>query len=217
MLKGKDIIYSLLMAAVSSVVLDVVLGLVSISEILPGDGVIYSGFADMMGIFPFFMFMFVMIETLKYAGVIEWIGNKAVSISKTPRTAEIISALVCIVTYMITTVHSVSVVVSGPIVRSIMRNFNVDRARSANLTDCIVSGLHGTMPHSAVTMIAMGVATGASLVPSGFTPLDDIFYVFPSWFLLIIFLRAVITGFGRKKEMPQEEFEKLMAKERQAK
>lgn len=213
MLKGKDIIYSLLIASALSILLDLALGLVSINKIITSDGVVVKGFESMMGIFPFFMFMFCLIEVLHYGGVIEWIGDKAVKASKTPRTAELISALICTITYMITTVHSVSVVVSGPVVRSIMKNFNIDRARSANTIDCIVSGLHGIMPHSAVTMISMGLVTGANLVPKDFVPMDYLPYVFPSWMILIIFFGAIITGWGRKPEMPQEEFERLRAQE----
>lgn len=208
MLKGKDVIYSLLVASSLSVFLGLILGLVKITDIIASEGILVKGFEGMMGIFPFFIFLFCLIETVTYGGIVEWIGNKAIKVSKTPRTAEIISAIICAITYLVTTVHSVSVVISGPIVRTVMKNFNVERARSANIIDCVVSGLHGTMPHSAVTMIAMGAALGTSILPKGFTPVDYLPYVFPSWFLLIIFFGAIITGFGRKKEMTQSEFEK---------
>lgn len=213
MLKGKDVVYSLLVAASLSVFLGVALGLINIGEVLTNEGILVSGFEGMMGIFPFFIFMFCLIETVTYGGIVEWIGNKAIKVSKTPRTAEIICAAICSITYFVTTVHSVSVVISGPIVRSVMKNFNVDRARSANIIDCVVSGLHGILPHSAITMIAMGVAVSSNVMPEGFTPLDYIPYVFPSIFLLIIFYGAIITGWGRNEEMSQEEFEKLRAEE----
>ncbi|MFJ4208065.1 Na+/H+ antiporter NhaC family protein [Paenarthrobacter sp. NPDC089675] len=212
MLRGKDIIFALSIATFFSLALALGTGLIQPAQIVASKGVIVTGFTGMMGIFPFFLFLFVLIEALRFAGAIEWIGMQALKISKTPRTAEGMSALVASATYMVTTVHSVSVVVSGPIVRSIMCRFNVDRARAANIIDCIVSGLHGVMPHSAVTVIAMGIVAQSAWVPKGFTALDYLPYVLPSLFLLVVFAVAIITGWGRRKEMSDDDFEADLAR-----
>ncbi|MFJ6538410.1 Na+/H+ antiporter NhaC family protein [Paenarthrobacter sp. NPDC091711] len=213
MLRGKDIIFALSIAATFSIVLALVTGLIQPGQIVSSKGVIVSGFTGMMGIFPFFLFLFVLIEGLRFAGAIEWVGNQALKVSRTPRTAEAMSAVIAATTYLVTTVHSVSVVVSGPIVRTVMRKFNVDRARAANIIDCTVSGLHGIMPHSAITIIAMGLIAQSEWIPDGFSATDYLPFVLPSLFLLVVFAVAITTGWGRKKEMSDEEFATEMTNE----
>lgn len=208
MLRGADIVLALTVAAAASVV---VAGLVPAGEVFAKEGLIVAGFTSTLAIFPFFIFLFCLIEALRFAGTIAWIGDQAEKRARTPRSAELMSAGVVAVTYLAVTVHAISVVVSGPVVRSIMARFNVDRARGANIIDCVASGLHGIAPHSGGTIIVLGLVAGTEWVPAGFSAFDFVPFVLPSIFLLLVVFAAILTGWGRKPETGTAEVESAVA------
>jgi Na+/H+ antiporter NhaC len=204
MFKGKDLIFSLLIASSLSVLICIVLGLIKISAIISTGGVIVEGFKSMMEIFTFFYFIYILIELLQYGGVMEWMTDAALKIAKTPARAELVSALIAAVACLITASHAISVVLSGPLVRQVMKNHNVNRARSANIIDCCASVVFALVPHSSLLIFVMGLALPMNILPQGFAVTSFIPYIFYSWALLLVFLAAILTGWGRDFEKPAD-------------
>jgi Na+/H+ antiporter NhaC len=200
MLKGKDLIFSLIIASGLSVLICILLGLIKITDIISKSGVVVTGFSSMMGIFTFFYFIYILIELLQYGGVMERMTVAALKIAKTPRSAELVSALITVVACLITASHAISVVLSGPLVRQVMKNHNVSKARSANIIDCCASGVFALAPHSSLLIFVMGLALPMNILPEGFAITDFIPYIFHSWALLLIFFGSILTGWGRSYE-----------------
>lgn len=202
MLKQKGLIFSMVCGTIFGVILSVALGLIPISQFLTASGVFASGFDSMMGIFCFFYFTFVLNEVLVAGKVIEKLLAAVERHAKTPRSAEVISGFITCVGICLISSPTVNIVTVGPVVRKILKPFNISRDRGANILDGFSCGLGGTLPFTSTCIypLAMGIATGA--VSESFSVMDYVPYSFHCWGLIIVFWVSIILGFGRTFEDP---------------
>ena len=204
MMRQKGLIFSMIWGVVLGIVLSLVLGLIPASRFLPGDGVFVSGFDGMMGIFCFFYFTFVLNEILIEGQVIDKLLNALEKHAKTPRSAEAISGLITCIGIALISSPTVNIVTVGPVVRKIMKNHNIARARGANMLDGLSCALGGTLPYTSTCIypLAMAIATGA--VAETFSVMDYVPYSFHCMALFVVYWLAILTGYGRKFEKAED-------------
>ena len=105
------------------------------------DGLIANAFNGMIGSIIFILFIFVMVSLISHAGVLDAILKFMQSKAKSDLSAEVAAgAMVSIVGIAISSGTS-AITFCGPIIRSLLRPFKIDRARAANLLDGLGCGV----------------------------------------------------------------------------
>ncbi len=201
MLLKKGLVFSMTISIVVGLVICTVCGLIPPSTMLFGDGVIAAGFSGMMGIFPFFYFIFSMIEIMHEGGVIEAFEAFVQKFAITPRRAEISAGVLATLGSVMISSPTVTIVTFGPIVRNTLKKFGIDRTRGANIMDGISCAFGGVLPYAATFLVAVSQAELTGVIDSTLYPaISYIPYVFHCWALLVVFWISIFTGFGRKQE-----------------
>lgn len=200
MLKKKGLVYSMIVASLVGIVMSLAFGLITVDQVFSGNGVIADGMAGMMSIFPFFYFMYVMNEIFNASGILEKLIEKIETFATTPRKAEIACGLLTIISIFFISSPTVNIVTVGPVVRKILKQHGIARARGANILDGFSSGLGGTLPYSGTTLFPVGLIVATGLVPSDYSVMSYVPYSFHCWALIVVFWFAILTGWGRKFE-----------------
>ena len=200
MLKKKGLVYSMIIASLVGIAMSLGFGLITVDQVFSGSGVIADGMAGMMGIFPFFYFMYVMNEIFNASGILEKLIEKVEKFATTARRAEIACGLLTIIGIFFISSPTVNIVTVGPIVRKILKRHNIARARGANILDGFSSGLGGTLPYSGTTLFPVGLIVATGLVPADYSVMSYVPYSFHCWALIIVFWFAILSGWGRKFE-----------------
>ncbi|MBO4288682.1 MAG: hypothetical protein J5555_04585 [Firmicutes bacterium] len=203
MLRQKGLVFSMTLGIVVGLALCLVFGLIPASEILTGSGVIAGGFSGMMGIFPFFYFIYSMIEFMHEGGVIEAFQAKVEAFATTPTKADISAGLLATLGSVMISSPTVTIITFGPIVRNILKKFNIDRTRGANIMDGIACAFGGILPYAATFLVGVTQAELTGVIDATkYTSFSYIPYVFHCWALLAVFWISIFTGWGRKIEDP---------------
>lgn len=200
MLRGWNLIGTLLVCDMLGFVLILVFGFVDVPTLLSASGPIGAGLTGMLNVICFSFFMFAMLEMLNRSGVFGLMLEKIASSAKTPRQAELISVLIIVISSFATGAASISILFVGPVVRSILKQHNVERTRGANILDGFGTALAGIVPYNPVGLNAVSLAIASGVVAEGFSFLSYLPYLFQSYMLIILFGLSVLTGFGRKFE-----------------
>lgn len=108
--------------------------------------------------------------------------------------------LIIVISSFATGAASISILFVGPVVRSILKQHNVERTRGANILDGFGTALAGIVPYNPVGLNAVSLAIASGVVAEGFSFLSYLPYLFQSYMLIILFGLSVLTGFGRKFE-----------------
>lgn len=200
MLRGWNLIGTLLVCDMLGFVLILVFGFVDVPTLLSASGPIGAGLTGMLNVICFSFFMFAMLEMLNRSGVFGLMLEKIANTAKTPRQAELVSALIITVSSFATGAASISILFVGPVVRSILKQHNVEKTRGANILDGIGTALAGIVPYNPVGLNAVSLALASGVVAEGFSFLNYLPYLFQSYMLIILFGLSIITGIGRKFE-----------------
>lgn len=205
MIRGKNLVTSLLIVDIIGLIMLLVLGSATPTEILAADGVIVKGIEGMQGATVLVMFAFICSSCAKATGFMEKMIAYVQQRSKTPRGSEIaIAATVCLL-MVATGANTATIAVTGPMARRIMRPFRVARERTANILDGMSCGVGCFVPHSpanatmASLALSLGVVTDAS-----FGVFDYAKYNFHGMALIVIFWFAILSGWGRRIESVEE-------------
>ena len=204
MLRGTGLFTSLLVSEMVGIVMLFAFGYIDFAGLVAADGLIANAFNGMIGSIIFILFIFVMVSLISHAGVLDAILKFMQSKAKSDLSAEVAAgAMVSIVGIAISSGTS-AITFCGPIIRSLLRPFKIDRARAANLLDglgCGVGYLGPTNP-GCLNLAAIAVASG--VVAEGYNAISFVGYNFHSMALFVVFWFAILTGWGRKHETDAE-------------
>ncbi len=203
MLKGWNLIGTLVVCDLVGFVLCLVFGFIEPAKMVDAAGPIGAGLTGMLNVICFSFFMFALLEMLTRSGVFDIMLGKLHNASKTPRQAELVTILICFVGSVAIGAASITILFVGPLVRKLLETHNIERTRGSNLMDGIGTGFAGLVPYNPVCLNAVSLAIASGVVGESFSFLDFIPYNFQSIMLIVLFTLSAITGVGRRFDKPQ--------------
>ena len=203
MLKGWNLIGTLIVCDLVGFVLCLVFGFIEPAKMVDAAGPIGAGLTGMLNVICFSFFMFALLEMLTRSGVFDIMLGKLHNASKTPRQAELVTILICFVGSVAIGAASITILFVGPLVRKLLETHNIERTRGSNLMDGISTGFAGLVPYNPVCLNAVSLAIASGVVGESFSFLDFIPYNFQSIMLIVLFTFSAITGVGRRFDKPQ--------------
>lgn len=208
MLKGWNLIATLVVCDLAGFVICLVLGLITPAVMFSAAGPVGAGITGMLNVICFSFFMFALLEMLTRSGVFELLLQKASGISKTARSAELTCVLLCAVGSVAIGAASITILFVGPIVRKLLSPHHMEITRGSNIMDGISTALGGCVPYNPISMNAVSLAIASGVVGESFSFLDYLPYNFHSMMLLLLFMLSILTGIGRRFEKGSETSEK---------
>jgi len=200
MIKGMALVPALVLCNLVTIAIELVFGLTTFTALVGPGGIIISGIEGMVFLTVFCVFIFALIQMLTDSGVFEWIIEKLTANVKTPRQAELVAGgLVTIVTIM-TAAATAAIAMVGPVMRSVLKKYNIERSRGANLLDGIACGVGGICFWNLSCMSAWNLALNTGAVAEDFSIISAMPYSFHCMLLVVVYLVAILTGWGRKFE-----------------
>lgn len=204
MLRGTGLFTSLLVSEMVGIVMLFAFGYIDFAGLVAADGLIANAFNGMIGSIIFILFIFVMVSLISHAGVLDAILKFMQSKAKSDLSAEVVAgAMVSIVGIAISSGTS-AITFCGPIIRSLLRPFKIDRARAANLLDGLGCGVGYLVPTNPGCLNLAAIAVASGVVAEGYNAISFVGYNFHSMALFVVFWFAILTGWGRKHETDAE-------------
>lgn len=204
MLRGTGLFTSLLVSEMVGIVMLFAFGYIDFAGLVAADGLIANAFNGMIGSIIFILFIFVMVSLISHAGVLDAILKFMQSKAKSDLSAEVAAgAMVSIVGIAISSGTS-AITFCGPIIRSLLRPFKIDRARAANLLDGLGCGVGYLVPTNPGCLNLAAIAVASGVVAEGYNAISFVGYNFRSMALFVVFWFAILTGWGRKHETDAE-------------
>lgn len=204
MLRGTGLFTSLLVSEMVRIVMLFAFGYIDFAGLVAADGLIANAFNGMIGSIIFILFIFVMVSLISHAGVLDAILKFMQSKAKSDLSAEVAAgAMVSIVGIAISSGTS-AITFCGPIIRSLLRPFKIDRARAANLLDGLGCGVGYLVPTNPGCLNLAAIAVASGVVAEGYNAISFVGYNFHSMALFVVFWFAILTGWGRKHETDAE-------------
>lgn len=200
MLKGWNLIATLMLCDLAGIVICVAFGFISLADMVSATGPIGAGMGGMLNVILFSMLIFAMLEMLGRSGILDLLLGKALKMSKTPRQAEIICAIMSFVGSWAIGAASINILFIGPMSRKILAQQNIAKTRGSNILDGISTSLAGIVPYNPVGMNTISLTLASGVVAESFSFLDYVPYCFHSILLFILFTLSIITGIGRTFE-----------------
>lgn len=159
-------------------------------------GFLVSGINNILPTCALVISVFGIMGVLNDAGMMDLIANKILDskMGQTERGAELLCLIgIAITTVLVGGVTSASILAFGPILNRIGSSKNIHPYRRANLLDGTANSLPACIP-----FLSVFVFIGAAL--SGLSPVVVAGGTIYAFALFIVFLAAVLTGWGRQKE-----------------
>ena len=204
MLRGTGLFTSLLVSEMVGIVMLFAFGYIDFAGLVAADGLIANAFNGMIGSIIFILFIFVMVSLISHAGVLDAILKFMQSKAKSDLSVEVAAgAMVSIVGIAISSGTS-AITFCGPIIRSLLRPFKIDRARAANLLDGLGCGVGYLVPTNPGCLNLAAIAVASGVVAEGYNAISFVGYNFHSMALFVVFWFAILTGWGRKHETDAE-------------
>ncbi|WP_219419604.1 Na+/H+ antiporter NhaC family protein [Pseudonocardia nigra] len=207
MVRQWHFVSALLLSTACGLVLGLVTGLLGWSDLLSVDGstftasgVVVDGMSGFVGIAVFTIFLMGMIGTFRAGGLIEWLIVRSRRLARTPRSAEVTMYLLALGVNALTTAGTPTMVMLGPYVRRLGHRFRIAPWRRGNVLDAASTTIIGFLPYSIAVLIPFALVAdtvrGANL--ENFDAVHLVPYVVYCWALMLVFLVAVVTGWGRE-------------------
>jgi Na+/H+ antiporter NhaC len=207
MVRQWHFVLALLVSIAFGLALGLVTGLLGWSDLLSVDaatftasGVVVDGMSGFVGIAVFTIFLMGMIGTFQAGGLIDWLIVRSHRLARTPRTAELTMYLLALAVNALTTAGTPTMVMLGPYVRKLGHAFRIAPWRRGNLLDAASTTIIGFLPYSVAVLVpfALVADTVRDANLQGFDAVHLVPYVVYCWALLVVFLVAVISGWGRE-------------------
>lgn len=203
MLNKANLMTAFIVSEVVGIIMLFLFGFVNLNSLFSTTGLIASGFDGMLSSIIFILFIFVAVSLITEAGVLDALLNGMQKYAKSEKSAEIASgAMVSLVSIAISS-GTTAITFCGPIIRSLLRPFHIDRNRAANFLDGLGCGVGYLIPTNPGCLNLAAIAIAAGVVGQGYNPIEFVVYNFHSMALFLVFWFAILTGWGRKKETPE--------------
>ena len=199
----RNLTATLLICNFAGIILNLVFGFVPADKMFSSSGPIIAGMAGMLNVITFCLLLFMVMETTKRSGTFDMMIDFAVKHCKNPRQAEIMCAALGSGSAFLTAQNTSCICIMGPVVRSILKPFGIERTRGANIIDSFCVALTGLIPYGISLMMLYGLAVDTGLVPEGMSSAAMVPYSFHCIMLVVVYLVSMITGIGRKFEDPE--------------
>ncbi|MGH3384438.1 MAG: Na+/H+ antiporter NhaC family protein [Nocardioidaceae bacterium] len=215
MVRGWHFVASLLMSTAVGIVIGLVTGLLGFPDLLTVDeasftasGIVVDGMFGFVGVAVFTIFLMGMIGTFEAGGLIDWLVSRSQQRASTARGAEISMYTLTLGVNALTTAGTPTMVMLGPYVRRLGHHFRIAPWRRGNVLDAASTTIIGFLPYSIAVLIPFALAreTVADAGLTNFDPVHLVPYVVYCWALMLVFLFAVVTGWGRE-EMTDAEWD----------
>ncbi|MBR6008865.1 MAG: Na+/H+ antiporter NhaC family protein, partial [Clostridia bacterium] len=215
--KTRNIFLGIFVGLVTGIITGLSLGLFPFARVFANDaannaavGFLVEGVANMLGTVGLVIAVFGIMGVLTEAGMLDFLVEKILGskMAQTPKGAEMACLIgISATTFIFGGVTSASILTFGPVLNKIGHAKQLHPYRRANLLDGIANSLPAIIPFMSVF-----VFIGAAL--SGLSPVSVALGTFYGVALFVVFLVAIITGWGRRyegkngeelKEEPKEE------------
>jgi len=205
LLARQHLFVGLMLGAVTALVLGLVLGLFSVSDVLRIDpesfgarGLIVDGIERGLGVSIFTLLLAGMVAGIERSGLVEqlvrWMSGIAGSVAGAERAIfGTVSAAVLLTTHSV-----VAILTVGSPTRRLGEQFGIGAYRRSNLLDVTVCTFPFLLPYMIPTILAAATTNGYETVPA-VSAFEAGLYNFHSWALLLMVLLAVFGGYGRRK------------------
>lgn len=204
MLKKANFFTAVFVTSLLGIIMLFAFGFIDVIGLVSKEGLIVSAFSGNLNAIIFMMFIFMGVNLVKEAGVLEALMKKILQYAKSEKSAEIASgAMVCITSIVIGSGTS-AITFCGPIIRSILRPFKIDRARAANFLDGLGCGTGYLIPYNMGCMVLASLAVTAGVVADNYSPISFVGYNFYSMALIVVYWFSILSGWGRKHETDEE-------------
>ncbi len=205
--KGRSLIHAIWYGILSGMLIGLVTGSLTVSELYHLDaprgvgGAITDGITSMRDVIFLAIFIMGILGALREAGALEVLVTRLMRFATTVKRAEL--AIFSLVAAMcpLTASNTPAMLFCGPVVKDIGERFGIHRTRRANLMDLSGNGITENLPHIntilalAGVMIASHDATGAPLVPITTVGL----LAFHPMMLTGVGLFTIATGWGARQ------------------
>ncbi len=178
---------------------------VQVGETAGVGGSLYSG---AIGFFPLIVLTLlivamaqIMIRGGGFAAIQEFLLD---SVATNVRRAELTMVLGTAAINGMITINTAAEIAIAPYIARIGEKFNINGYRRANILDANTSALGYIFPWAGGVLVGYQVMVGPGGLGEQYgpemvvNPVEVVPYVFHGWFLVIVFLLAAITGFGRE-------------------
>ena len=202
--KTRNIYLGILVGLSLGTIVGLVSGLFPFSAVFANDaannaavGFLIDGINNILPTCALVISVFGIMGVLSDAGMMELIADKILNskMGQTEQGAELLCMIgIAVTTILVGGVTSASILAFGPILNRIGTAKNIHPYRRANLLDGTANSLPACIP-----FLSVFVFIGAAL--SGLSPVVVAGGTIYAFTLFIVFLFAVITGWGRKKEV----------------
>ncbi|EMA69692.1 Na+/H+ antiporter NhaC [Halorubrum aidingense JCM 13560] len=178
---------------------------VQVGETAGVGGSLYSG---AIGFFPLIVLTLLIVSMAQI--MIRGGGFEAIqdflleSVATNVRRAELTMVLGTATINGMITINTAAEIAIAPYIARIGEKFNINGYRRANILDANTSALGYIFPWAGGVLVGYQVMVGPDGLGAEYgpemvvNPIDVVPYVFHGWFLVIVFLIAAITGFGRE-------------------
>ena len=204
MLKGMDLIPVLIICNLLGMLLNLVMGFMTFETLISAEGPIVAGVEGMVSIVVFCMFLFMVLQLTKSSGAFEELIEFVQRFCKSPRSSELVCACLTIFVTAAIAISTVAIVVVGPIVRQVLKKFNIHRSRGANITDGLAAATAGVLPYNGSFMMATALAFSSEVLPDTFSVLSIPKFSFHCLLLFVVYFASILTGVGRKFETEEQ-------------
>lgn len=204
MLRGTGLFTSLLVSEMVGIVMLFAFGYIDFAGLVAADGLIANAFNGMIGSIIFILFIFVMVSLISHAGVLDAILKFMQSKAKSDLSAEVAAGAMVSIVGIAISIGTSAITFCGPIIRSLLRPFKIDRARAANLLDGLGCGVGYLVPTNPGCLNLAAIAVASGVVAEGYNAISFVGYNFHSMALFVVFWFAILTGWGRKHETDAE-------------
>jgi Na+/H+ antiporter NhaC len=178
---------------------------VQIGETASVGGSLYAG---AVGFFPLIVLTLlivamaqIMIRGGGFEAILEFLLD---SVATTVRRAELTMVIGTAAINGMITINTAAEIAIAPYIARIGEKFNINGYRRANILDANTSALGYIFPWAGGVLVGYQVMVGPDGLGEQYgpemvvNPVEVVPYVFHGWFLVIVFLLAAITGFGRE-------------------
>ncbi|WP_437368790.1 Na+/H+ antiporter NhaC family protein [Maribacter litoralis] len=177
---GVNVFVTLVLGAISAGILGVLYGDFTIIEFTR---ISYTGFTNMTEIFLLSLLTGGLAALVTYNGGIEFILLKIKTFVKSKKSAQFgIAALVSTINMAIAN-NTVSIIISGPIAKSINDEYALENKQTASILDVFACITQGLLPYGAQVLMILSFANGS---------ISYIDLVSNTWYLLLLLISTIL-------------------------
>ena len=205
LLFGLSSVSDILVFTVSEAGTFTALPFVAVGETTGVGGSLYTGAT---GFFPLIVLTLLIVSMAQimirgggFEAILEFLLN---SVATNVRRAELTMVLGTATINGMITINTAAEIAIAPYIARIGEKFNINGYRRANILDANTSALGYIFPWAGGVLVGYQVMVGPGGLGAEYgdamvvNPIEVVPYVFHGWFLVIVFLFAAITGFGRE-------------------